>query len=204
LKKIEGTDFKWRTKMALSLPKRLFSVSEYYKMAEAGILTEEDRVELIEGEIRPMSPIGPRHAGGVKRLTLLLNRIPDFDSIVSVQDPIRLNDLSEPVPDLVLLKYREDIYARSHPTPSEIYLVIEISDTSVGYDREVKAFLYAQSEIPEYWLVNLVDRCILQFSQPAHGEYTLIQIYRDGDTIQSKILPQLSLSVSEILGDSQL
>ncbi|GIX47745.1 MAG: hypothetical protein KatS3mg131_1956 [Candidatus Tectimicrobiota bacterium] len=142
--------------MAVTLPKRRFTVAEYHKLAEAGILSEDERVELIEGEIVAMAPIGSRHAGAVKRL---LDQFIPLQAarrvLLSVQDPIRLGEHSEPQPDVALLRPRPDFYAAEHPGPEEVLLVVEVAETSAEYDREVKVPLYARFGVPEVWLVDL-------------------------------------------------
>ncbi|HYY41710.1 MAG TPA: Uma2 family endonuclease, partial [Pyrinomonadaceae bacterium] len=124
--------------MSVQIAKRYFNVSEYYRMAEAGILTEADRVELINGEIIKMSPIGSLHAACVKGLNQLLHRQMGDAALIGVQDPIRLNDFSEPEPDITLLRPRPDRYAQAHPTSPDVLLVVEVADTTVLYDRNVK------------------------------------------------------------------
>jgi len=124
--------------MAAPLVRHRFTVEEYHRMGQAGILSEDDRVELIEGEIVEMAPVGSRHAACVKRLNALLSRRAGGRALVSVQDPIRLGEHSEPQPDLALLKPREDFYAAAHPGPEDVLLVIEVAETSLEYDREVK------------------------------------------------------------------
>jgi Uma2 family endonuclease len=129
--------------MSVQLRKRYFNVDDYYRMAEAGLFSEGERVELIEGEVVEMSPIGSRHAGCVMRSSTVLNRRFGHLAIVSVQNPIRLDDFSEPQPDLALLKPRKDFYSTSHPTAADVLVVIEVADTSADYDRNVKLPLYA-------------------------------------------------------------
>lgn len=185
--------------MSVQIAKRCFNVGEYYRMAEAGILTEDDRVELIEGEIVEMSPVGSRHAGCVKRLNALLSQRVAPVAVVSVQDPIRLDDYSEPEPDIALLRLREDFYSREHPTPSDVLLVIEVAETSDYYDREVKVPLYAKAGIAEVWLVALPTNTVRQFAQPVNGLYQFQQDFEQGQTIKSMMLPELSLPIDEIL-----
>src|ERR671938_544657 len=144
-----------RGSMSVQVAKRCFSVDEYYRMGEAGILTEDDRVELIEGEIIEMSPIGSRHAACVNRLNTLLGRHLRQTAIVSVQNPIRLDAYSEPEPDVALLRPRADYYESGHPTPADALLIVEVADTSADYDRIIKLPLYAKAGIPEAWLVDL-------------------------------------------------
>lgn len=135
--------------------KRRFTVREYYRMAQAGILTKDDRVELLEGEIVEMAPIGPRYAGAVDRLTELFVRNFAGAALTRVQNPIHLDEHTEPQPDLALLRPRADFYTTGHPTPEDILLVVEIAETSADVDRDVKMPLYARSGIPEAWLVDL-------------------------------------------------
>src|ERR1041384_8418450 len=123
--------------MSVQIQKHYFSVDDYYRMAEAGVFSEDARVELIEGEVIEMSPIGNRHAGCVIRLNALLNRKVGTSAFVSVQNPVRLSDFSEPQPDIALLKPRDGFYSQSHPTAADVLLVIELAETSVDYDRSV-------------------------------------------------------------------
>ena len=130
--------------MAVELRRYRFTTTEYDRMAEAGVLGEDDRVELIEGEILEMSPMGRRHAACVDRLTRLLVRGVGDAAIVRVQNPIVLSDHNEPQPDLALLRPRVDFYTAEHPGPEDALLVVEVSDSSVEYDRQIKVPLYAQ------------------------------------------------------------
>ena len=186
--------------MSVQLQKRHFNVGDYYRMPEAGLFAEDDRVELIEGEIIEMSPIGSRHGGCVKRSGALLNRKAGHIAIVSVQDPIRLDDFSEPQPDIALLKPRDDFYSNAHPTAAEILLVIEVADASVDYDRNVKLSLYARAGIPEAWLIVLAKDAIEIHSQPKNGKYQKVQRLKRGKTVVSSAIAGLSIKVDEILG----
>jgi Uma2 family endonuclease len=147
------------------------TVAEYYRMAEAGIFTEDDRVELIEGEILDMSPIGTVHTSVVKRLNSIFTRNVGMRAIVSVQDPIRLNPHSEPQPDIALLRYREDFYRGAHPGPEDILLLVEVADSSLRYDLDVKLPLYARHGIPEVWIVDLEHRRLEVYRRPAEETY---------------------------------
>jgi Uma2 family endonuclease len=186
--------------MSHQLARRWFTVSEYNRMAQTGILTEDDRVELIEGEIVEMSPIGSRHAACVNRLNMLLSSQIGQSAIVSVQNPIVINDYSEPEPDLAILRLRADYYEQELPQSADVLLVIEVADTSVEVDRSVKIPLYAQSGIPVTMLVNLPEELIEVHSQPANGQYQSAKIFRRGDTFQLNVLPHLNLNVDDILG----
>jgi len=169
-------------------------------MAEVGLLSEDSRVELIEGEIIEMSPIGSTHGGTVNRSSALLNRKLGDIAIVSVQNPIRLDDFSEPQPDIALLKPRKDFYSKSHPTPEDVLVVVEVTDTSVDYDRNVKLPLYARAGIPEAWLMVLARDVIEVHSQPKNGKYQKVQRLRRGKTLISPTLPEFSCRVEDLLG----
>ena len=185
--------------MSHQMARRWFTVNEYYRMAETGILTEDDRVELIEGEVITMSPIGSRHAACVGRLTELLSQVKNR-AIVWVQNPIRINNYSEPEPDIALLKRRDDFYAAGHPTPGDVYLVIEVAETSVEYDRDTKIPLYAAAGIPESLLVNLPKDAIECYTQPVNGKYQSVKIVKRGESFTSQVVPGLTLSAEAILG----
>ncbi len=186
--------------MSVQIQKHYFNVHEYHRMAEVGLLSEDSRVELIEGEIIEMSPIGSTHGGTVKRSSTFLNRKLGDVVIVSVQDPIRLNDFSEPQPDLALLKPRKDFYSNSHPAPEDVLVVIEVADTSVNYDRNVKLPLYARARIPEAWLMVLRKEVIEVHSQPKNGKYQKVQRMKRGKTLTSPTIPGLSCRVADLLG----
>lgn len=186
--------------MSVQVARRHFTVAEYYRMAAAGIFSEDDRVELIEGEVLEMSPIGIRHASCVNRLNTLFNQRAGQAAIVSVQNPIHLDDYSEPQPDIALLKPRSDFYAQRHPNLDEILLITEVADTSVAYDRNIKIPLYARAEIPEVWLVDLSDEAVEVYAQPSAGAYRQLRRLRRGETLQSAGIPALALEVDELLG----
>jgi Uma2 family endonuclease len=185
--------------MAEGVSRRLFTSAEYHAMTEAGILSEDERVELIAGEIVRMAPIGSRHAGCVKRLNRRLSQLGER-ALVSVQDPIALGPSQEPEPDLAILRPREDDYSRSHPTPADVFLVIEVADFSLEYDRDVKVPLYAQAGIPEAWLVNLNQRVIVVYRNPSEKGYREIGIVHPDDRLSPRAFPDFELSVEAILG----
>ncbi len=179
---------------------RAFTVGEYYRMAEAAILTEEDRVELIAGQIVAMSPIGSRHAACVDRLNSLLHRQPRPAGIVRVQSPIALDAYSEPEPDLVLLRPRADFYAAAHPSAADVLLAVEVADTSADYDRQVKVPLYAQAGLPEVWLIDLQKGCIEVYARPQGGAYQQrVEVTADA-TLASPTVARLELAVADVLG----
>ena len=186
--------------MSVQFQKRYFNVDQYYRMAEVGLLTPKDRVELIEGEIVEMSPVGCTHAGTVDRSsTFLMRKLSDAVQ-VRVQNPVRLSDFSEPQPDIALLKPRKDFYSNSHPTPDDVLVVIEVADTSVDYDRNVKLPLYARAGIPEAWLMVLPKELIEVHSQPKDGKYQKVQRLKRGKTLVSLTIPTFSCKVEELLG----
>jgi Uma2 family endonuclease len=181
-------------------PRRRFTVDDYYRMAEAGILREDDRVELIEGEVVEMPPIGSAHAGTVDHLATLLGRAVADRAIVRVQGPVRLGDLSEPVPDVCLLRAREDFYKRSHPRPEDTLLIVEVADTTATFDRRVKLPLYARAGIPEYWVVDLGRGLIEIYRSPSGESYRERLELRQGDRLAPATLPGVELSAADILG----
>jgi Uma2 family endonuclease len=186
--------------MSVQVVKRSFTVAEYRRMVGAGILSETDRVELIDGEVFEMSPIGKRHAACVGRLTRILTILLQHVALIWVQNPIRLDNYSEPQPDLVVLKFRPDFYENSLPTPEDVLLVIEVSDTTLEYDRKVKAPLYARAGVPETWVVNLSEERIEAYTDPAGGAYQTVTSYVRGAEVQSHALAALRVSVAEVLG----
>jgi len=147
------------------------TVAQYHRMAEAGVLAHDARVELVEGAIVDMAPIGSRHAAAVKRLNALLTHAVGARAIVSVQDPIRLGDRSEPQPDLALLRPRADFYAGAAPTAADALLVVEVAQASAAYDRQVKVPLYAQHGVPEVWVVDLDDGLLRFYRALQSGRY---------------------------------
>ncbi len=186
--------------MSVQLQRRLFTVDDYYQMAGAGILGKDDRIELLEGEIVHMSPAGSRHSGGVNRLSHLLVAPLSGRAIVGVQNPLRLNDFSEPEPDLAICRFRDDYYAEAHPQPEDVHWLIEVSDTSLAFDREVKLPLYAVNNIPEVWVVDIQGGSIDVYRGPAERDYRERLRLRRGDTVASQAFPELELPVVEILG----
>jgi Uma2 family endonuclease len=180
--------------------KRLFTRDEYYAMAEAGILKPEDRVELIEGEIYRMPPIGNRHAGCVTQLVdEFAPLIAARRAMLSPQNPVNLTDISEPEPDVVLLRRREDRYSESHPTPKDVLLLIEVADSSIGFDRGTKFPLYARCGIPEAWLVDLVKRTLEVHREPGRDGYRKVRKLRAGDRIAPLAFPDFEIAVESIL-----
>lgn len=186
--------------MARELAKRWISADEYERMGEAGIFPMDARLELIEGEIFEMSPIGSPHASCVKFLSELLHLLFAGIFTVSVQDPIRLNDFSEPQPDVALLRRRNDFYRNAHPTPADVLLVVEVADTTVATDRSFKLPLYARAGIPEFWLVNIPEGQLEIYSQPSGESYLRSEVFGRDAEARSHTVEGLSVKVGELLG----
>jgi len=181
------------------IPQRRFSADEYERMIAAGILAEDERVELLEGAIYPMSPIGSCHAACVNRLVAFLVRALGQRVIVSPQNPIRLSDESEPQPDIAVLRPREDFYAGALPRGEDVLLVVEVAEASLFFDRAVKLPLYAKAGIPEVWLVDLKHEVVERHTRPLHGRYAEAATFQRGEVIDSPTLG-LSIAVEDILG----
>jgi Uma2 family endonuclease len=180
--------------------RRLLTVAEYHRMGEVGILTEDDRVELIEGELIAMSPIGSEHAGTVNALTRLLVQAVGDRGVVAVQNPVQLDDLNEPQPDFAVLKPRDDDYRRATPRPDEVLLMIEVANTSLAYDRAVKRSLYTRHGIAEFWIVNLAASEVEVCRAPSGDQYTSIShVGRDG-ILAPELLPGATIPVAALIG----
>jgi Uma2 family endonuclease len=180
--------------------RRPFSVDEYDRMVEVGILGKEDHVELIEGEILEMSPIGSRHEACVDRAAALL--LPPLlgHSIVRVQGSIRLGDYSRPQPDLILLQQRKDYYAAGGAVTRDAFLVIEVSESSIQYDRGPKLRVYARHGVHEVWIEDLTTDTLLVFRDPESGAYKIQLTLQKGDSVAPLAFPELVLSISSLLG----
>jgi len=182
----------------VTVQRRLFTVAEYTRMVTAGILSEDDRVELIDGEVCVMSPIGPLHAAMVDSLNRLLVLRCAQAAIVRVQSAIQLNDYTEPQPDFAVLQPRDDFYAHAHPRAADVLLVIEVADTSITYDREEKLPRYALSGIPEVWLIDLNQQVVEQYTQPRNGTYRTKLTLERGDTLSAQSVSGLRLAVDDL------
>jgi len=176
-----------------NVPHRLINVNEFYQMAEAGILTEDERVELIEGELLAMSPVGSFHAGLHTRISRLLSAVVKSDAIVYTQNPIYLSEVSSPEPDISLLKPRDDDYMSSLPTAKDVLLAIEIADSSVSYDRNTKLPLYAHYKIPEVWLIDVKQKKLEIYQKPSDEGYRLSLFPEKGEIISPLLLETIQL-----------
>ncbi len=180
--------------------RRLFTADEYHRMAEAGILRRDEHVELIEGEILQVAPLGSRHAGRVDWLNAWFSVRLAGRVIVRIQSSVRLALRLEPEPDVALLRFRDDFYASRLPGPDDVLLIIEVADTSLPYDRDTKQRLYATAGIREFWIVDLRNMQLLVCRSPRDGRYTENTALQPGATISPLEFPELSLTVDEILG----
>jgi Uma2 family endonuclease len=169
-------------------------------MGEVGILTEDDRVELIEGELIAMSPIGSDHSGTVNALNHLLVRLVGDLGVVAVQNPVHLDDHSEPQPDFSVLKPRDDYYRRATPRPNEVLLIIEVANSSLAYDRNVKRSLCAWHGIPEFWIVNLAAGEVEVCHSPDGDHYASVSTIGRGGVLEPRLLPGVAIPVATLLG----
>ena len=187
---------------AVTRETRKFTVAEYFRMAEAGILAARERVELIDGEVLIMPPMGPPHFWGIMSYTQVFRRFPVNWFCLLVQAPLQLDEGFAPEPDLALLKFREDNYWGIRPGPEDTLLVIEIADSSLEYDREVKARRYGQAGIPETWILNLPEDCLERFTEPGPEGYARRDILHRGDKVTPAALPDMELAVDDLLPPS--
>lgn len=180
------------------LSRRRFDVDEYHEMARAGILTPDDRVELIDGEIVQMTSIGSRHAACVDILARTFVLALRESAHVRVQNPVRLDRFSEPEPDVALLRSRADSYAGAHPTPADVLLLIEVADASLPFDQRIKVALYAAAGIPEVWIVDLVSDVLEIYRDPRAEGYAREERVVSGP-VAVEALPDLELELAAIL-----
>lgn len=186
--------------MAIQLRPRRFTAAEYHQMVEVGVFDVDERLELIDGEIVQISPIGDRHAACVRRLLALLSRLFADQAIVDAQDPIVAGAAYVPQPDVALLRPRSDYYASSTPTAADCLLVVEVADTSAEYDRQIKVPRCARGGVAELWLVDLEREVVVVYQDPAEDGYQHVRVHHRVDTISLRTLPGPSVPVRDILG----
>jgi Uma2 family endonuclease len=186
---------------ATDLPRRhRLTVADYYRMAEVGILDPEARVELIDGEIIDMAPPGSRHAGTVNQLVRWLARAAGEQGILLVQNPVSLSEHSEPQPDLAVARPRADFYKNGHPQPADLMLVVEVADTSLRFDRDVKVALYARHAIAEVWLIDLPLKHLVRYRGPLLDAYQHVDQPDLGTPIEMPGLPSVRVDLSGLFG----
>ena len=172
-----------------------FTVAEYYAMARLGIIPENDRVELLDGDIIHMPPIGDWHIASVNRLIDLLHTPLKGRVVFSVQSPMLLNPNSEPQPDVMLAQWRDDYYEGGRPRPADVLLLIEVSGTTLDYDRNKKLTAYARARIPEVWIVSRENRRIESYTEPSEGSYSNVRYTGPTETIAPQAFPDVALEV---------
>lgn len=181
-----------------SIRRHRITVDEYYRMAEVGLLAPDARVELIEGEIIDMAPIGSRHAAIVGLLARALDRLLGDRAQVDSQRPIRLSQRSEPQPDVVVLKPRDDRYSKAHPGPQEVLLLVEVSDSTLRYDSDIKVPLYAAYEIPEVWIIDVNAKELHVLRKPRAGAYQEVSSVRGG-FVELAAMPDVHVPLDDLL-----
>lgn len=187
--------------MVAELIRHKFNRQDYHHLLEVGVLQPGDRVELIQGEIIQMSPISSLHAAHVNRLNYLFAQKFGSQVLIAVQNPVILDDYSEPQPDIALLRPREDFYAAGHPQVEDIFLLVEVANTTLEVDRQIKIPLYASSGIQEVWLVNTRDQSLEVYRCPLGNTYQEVQVLNAEARVKLLALPLVELAVAEILGD---
>lgn len=185
--------------MAIQNPKRPISADEYGQMIESGVLTKDDHVELIEGEIVPEEPKSSRHAAGIRRLNYHFHKHLSSRALVDVQNRLKVGDWSQPQFDLALLVKRADYYTET-PAAADAFLVVEVADSSVAYDRSIKVPLYGRHEVREHWLLDLPAGILEVYRQPAPAGYKAVRRLRRGDSIAMEAFPDVVFSVTDLLG----
>lgn len=176
-----------------------FSVDDYHQLITAGILDKDDRIELINGELTIMPPIGPEHSSHSSELNHRLSRLVPDSMRVRMGDPITISPHSEPRPDAAVVRVRKDNYKNAHPGPADVLLVIEVADSSAPFDNEVKSKLYGKAGIPEYWVIDIKAECLRIFTAPSAKGYRKISENYRGDAIKCGTIPQLKLKVDDLL-----
>jgi Uma2 family endonuclease len=185
--------------MSIELRHHRFSMNAYDEMIAHGILKSDDRVQLIAGEIVEMSPIGSRHAACVNRLTHFFIAALGDRAVVAVHNPVALPPDSEPEPNLAILKPRSDFYAAAHPRPDDVLLLVEVADSSIGFDRSIKLPIYAAAGIRETWIVDLTSDSVEQYSQPQGGKYGVAKTVRGSGVLAALAFPDVRCAVTDLL-----
>ena len=195
---IETINKPWAQTTEWMRPRR-FTVDEYYRMLEVGILREDDRVELIQGEILPMSPKSILHVAGVRRASKKLEKLLGNRAFVRAQEPIHLDDASEPEPDVVVAQPSKTDYEDHHPTPPELYLVMEVADSSFAKDRDRKAPVYAQAGIIQYCILNVRDRELEEYCEPSPRGFRRVRVYAAHERFSLVAFPEVEIKVADLL-----
>ena len=174
------------------------TVAHFHRMTELGIFAEDEHLELVEGDLIRMSPIGEEHARYTLQLSYLFSQLTAGKILVNVQNPLILDECNEPEPDLMLLKFRSDFYKKAKPCPADVLLVIEVADTSLAYDKTIKIPLYAKRGIPEVWLINLPQRCLEIYRQPSAQGYQHIWLPGLHESMAPELLPEAKIALADL------
>jgi len=177
-----------------------FTTEAYFRMAEVGILSEDERVELLDGEIIELSPPGYRHAAVVSRLISLLAPLAGKRMILRVQDPLVLSRFSAPQPDTAVVSYADDFHAHGHPHGEDVLLTVEVADSTVRKDLEWKARIYAAAGVPEYWVVDLTTDRVVVHTSPGPRGYGSEQVLTRAETLTTPAFPGAEWTAAEVLG----
>jgi Uma2 family endonuclease len=177
---------------------RLWTVEEYHRMIEAGILTPSDRVELLQGQIVRMSPQLPPHASTTQRTVRYLDRLLAERAYIRMQLPVTLKPNSEPEPDIAIVRFDAKEYSDRHPTPNDIFWLIEVADTSLKDDRTIKAPLYAKAGILEYWILDVNTRQVYVFRDPQEDGYAQEVVLNEENTLSAIAFPDLPISLNQL------
>jgi Uma2 family endonuclease len=186
--------------MPVASPRR-FTVDEYHRLAKAGVLHEDDRVELLHGVITTMLPIGPFHGGTVNYLADIFFTESRNRWLTTIQNPIAIDESNEPEPDVMLLRPREDFYRRAHPTPADVFLVLEVADSTLLLDREEKLPIYARAGLPEVWIVNLPEKIIEVYREPRDGRYASAQRVSPGQPLTPSTFSDVAIDTRALFGE---
>lgn len=188
------------TTTTMPQPVRLrFTVDEYHRMIELGLLRDYEKAEIIEGELIKKMTVGDRHAAVVNYLTRFFVKNVSENILVAIQNPVRITDFNEPEPDVVLADLTK-YDGKRHPRPEEVLLLVEVSDSTLKYDRDVKLPLYAEAKIPEIWIVNLPKKIIEVYTNPEYEIYQTVKIYKRGEIVKSVLIPGIEIEADAILG----
>ena len=175
-----------------------FTVADYHQLIAAGSFKRSDRIELINGELTLMPPIGPEHSSHTRRLTNLLPRKLPKSVMLQMNEPITIPKHSEPQPDAAIVRAKADNYKSGHPQPKDVLLVIEVADSSAAFDYQVKSKLYGKAGIAEYWILNIEEGCLRVFTEPSSKGYRTAKDYYAGDRVQCGTVAELDLRVDEL------
>ena len=185
--------------MSIAAELRSLSVQDYHRMVEAGILAADERVELIEGQLYKMAAKGTAHSAAVTRIDRVLSRLLAGKALLRFQDPVQLSDFSEPEPDIAVVQIDPLDYETHHPRPKEVFWLIEVADSTLRRDRDLKVPIYGRSGIQEYWILDVQERCLYVFREPEPTGYRVQQKLSEQDTITSLAFPECEIAVQNFL-----